>query len=142
MGAFCQGKFNPEIVGAFSFILLLLLIIPCGLQFGCTFSPANFEPLAHTCEQLAKTLGDDESLLVTHKDLPDMVTFDEPPGSDISFTTAAPCSRHTGVFHPDGTHCNTKHYMFVDNLMTDIRPQMRLAIVASIEVLYRIFGRL
>ena len=141
-GAFRQGKFNPEIVGAFSFILLTLLIIPCGLQFGCTFSPANFEPLAHAREQLAETLGDDASLLETHKNLLDMVQFDDPPGSDIKFTTAAPCSRHTGVFKPDGTRHNTKHNMFVDdNLMAEVRLFMRLAIVASIEALYRIFGR-
>ena len=44
-----------------------MLIIPCGLQFGCTFSPENFGPLADAREQLAEFLGYDTDVVNTHK---------------------------------------------------------------------------
>ena len=66
-GDFRHGKFNPEIIGAFAFVILKLLIIPFGLQFGCTFSPTNFEPLATARQKFVESLGNNFSLLQTHK---------------------------------------------------------------------------
>ena len=101
----------------------------------------NFDPLAHAHEHLAESLMDDETLLIMHKALLDQVKFEEPPGHKIKFITAAPFSQHTGVFNADGIHQNMEHNMFIDdNLMTDMLANMCLAIVPSIEALYRIFG--
>ena len=97
---------------------------------------------SRTREQLAESLGDDESLLTTHKELLQLIKFEDSPGPQVKFVRAAACSQHTGVLRPDGTRKNTKHNMFVDdNLMADVFSYMCLAIVASVEALYRIFGQ-
>ena len=121
-GAFHYNKFNPEIIGAFASVLLHILFISCGLQFGCTFSPANFEPIAQARQHLAEHLCDDVTLVDTHKDYLKLVKFSPQAGVDTNFTPAAPCILHTGVFDAQGKRSNPKHNMFLDNnLIAEIR---------------------
>ena len=99
-GAFRHGKFNPEIIGAFAFMLLQLLIIPCGLQFGCTFSPANFKPLARSRQQLAESLSDDVSLLDTHKEYLDTVKFAPEADASVTYVKEPPVLSIRGYLTP------------------------------------------
>ena len=141
-GAFKHCKFNPEVIGAFGYVLLQMLIIPCGLQFGCTFSPANFVPLADAREQLAESLSRDTELLLIHKEYLDLVQFSPDPDESVSFIQATSCATHQGVFHTDGSRKNTKHNTFVDdNLMAETKNFMPQAMAASIEALFRLLGR-
>jgi hypothetical protein len=119
-----------------------MLIIPCGLQFGCTFSPANFVPLADAREQLAESLSMDTELVHIHKEYLDLVQFSPDPDESVSFIQATSCVTHQGVFHTDGSRKNTKHNTFVDdNLMAETKKFMPQAMAASIEALFRLLGR-
>ena len=102
-GAFKHCKFNPEVIGAFGCVLLKMIIIPCGLQFGCTFSPENFVPLADAREQLAESLSNDTGLLNIYKEFLDLVQFSLDPDESVTFLQASPYVIHQGVFNKDGT---------------------------------------
>ena len=70
-----------------------------------------------------------------------MVQFEPVADKQVTYVTAAICSKHTGVFNPDGSRKKPKHNMFVDdNLMAETRAFICIAMVASIEALFRIFG--
>ena len=102
-GAFKHCKFNPEFIGAFGYVLLQMLIIPCGFQFGYKFIPANFVPLADAREQLAESLISDTELVNIHKEFLDLVQFSLDPDETVTFVQAVPCVTHQGVFNKYGT---------------------------------------
>lgn len=53
-GAFRQGKYNPEVESAFSFLIFNRLWIPCGMVFGGNTSASGFETIAVTRMHLAR----------------------------------------------------------------------------------------
>ena len=58
-GAFRQSKLHPDIAQVFSFIIELILFVPCGNTFGSNTSPANCEPIRRAREAIAKWLFTD-----------------------------------------------------------------------------------
>ena len=103
----------------------------------------NGGPFHEELEQkLAEYLGDDVTLVAKHNDYLKLVKMSPPAGADTTFTSAAPCNLHTGVFNAKGKRSNPKHNMFVDdNLIAETRAFIFVAMAASIEALFCIFGR-
>eukprot|EP00957_Ditylum_brightwellii_P208674 15358465-Ditylum_brightwellii.AAC.2 len=53
-GAFRQCKLHPEIAQVFSFIIEIVLFVPCGNKFGSNTSPANWEPIRRAREAITQ----------------------------------------------------------------------------------------
>ena len=141
-GAFRQGKYNPEIASAFSFIISSTLWLPCGMVFGGNTSQQCYEPLANAREHLAKCFSSPkfEHLIKKHWDILLHVQFDSENSRKQPRVPAHKCEKFQGV-QPNGHRENTPHHIFVDdNHMADIRQFIYQAMAASIEALYRIFG--
>eukprot|EP00957_Ditylum_brightwellii_P177492 13518778-Ditylum_brightwellii.AAC.1 len=101
-GAFRQCKLHPGIAQVFSFIIELILFVPCGNTFGSNTSPANWEPIRRTREAIAKWLFTGESLIGKHKDYTNAVRFGPLPTEDTVFTQAVADSQHKGVMDSNG----------------------------------------
>ena len=142
-GAFRQGKYNPEIVAAFAFIIFNMLWIPCGMVFGSNTSPGNFEPIAMARMLLAQHYSCDKfnSLKEKHKHILDKVDFEYPLEADKQYEQAISDSKHKGVFTQNKQKDNTPHFMFVDdNDMADILPNIKQAMAGSIESIFDVLG--
>lgn len=143
-GAFRQGKYNPEIACAFSFIIFGTLWLPCGMVLGGNTSPQCYEPLANAREHLARHLSSAEfdSLIEKHWDILQHVKFDAENVRKGSRSQAFSCKKYKGVFNlKTYKRANTPHYTFVDdNHMAELRKFILQAMAASIESLYRIFS--
>ena len=143
-GAFRQGKYNPEIASAFSFVIEKTLWLPCGMVFGGNTSPQCYEPLANAREHLAKHFSSEKFkyLIQKHWNILKNVSFDQENIRCGPRVQARGCSKYTGVFDDTtGTRANTPHHTFVDdNHMADLRRFILQAMAASIEALFRIFG--
>eukprot|EP00957_Ditylum_brightwellii_P090016 6855743-Ditylum_brightwellii.AAC.1 len=52
-GVFRQCKLHPDTAQVFSFIIELILFVPCGNTSGSNTSPANWEPIRRAREAIA-----------------------------------------------------------------------------------------
>ncbi len=52
-----QLKHHPDVMGAFSFVIDMIMFLQCSLTFGLDFSPTNWEPIQLIAEQLAMALS-------------------------------------------------------------------------------------
>jgi hypothetical protein len=143
---FRQIKHHPDIVGAFSFILFNHLWIQIGCTFGSDFSPANWEGIRRTIEQLAQGLFKDSSLRDKHRKYLDQLQWDASLDSTKKkrFVPAFPDSMNKGVFDADGNPADTPHAMFVDDDIyaeVYIRWRVEQAIAASIEAMFITLGQ-
>ena len=59
---FRQLKHHPDVMGAFSHLIVHFLFLQCGQTFGSDFSPASWEVCHHILEQLSTSLFDDKTL--------------------------------------------------------------------------------
>ena len=143
-GAFRQGKYNPEIAAAFSFLIFNRLWIPCGMVFGGNTSASCFEPIAITRVYLAKHYSCPKfsHLLDKHKKILDKVKFDDESGYPTKSVQAISDSVYKGVLLEEGdTPVNTPHFMFVDdNHMADIGTNIKQAMAGSIESIFDVLG--
>jgi hypothetical protein len=70
---FRQIKHNPNVTGAFSYILSDYLFFQVGLAFGADFSLANWEAVRCVQSALAEWLFFDTSLVDKHRDVLDKI---------------------------------------------------------------------
>ena len=136
--AFRLPKYHPDIAGAFCHIVCGLLLISVGQTFGSNFSPHNFEPLARARQHVAEALSCDQyrALTDTHHELIDKVIMEDPYPSDH------PKARAKRDLLNQGAPSYIRHNMYVDdNLYAATREYIALAIAASIESNYIVFGR-
>ena len=141
-----QLKHHPDIVGAFCHTLLNSLWIPIGLTFGSDFSPASWEPVRRTIEQLARGLFDDNSLRSKHRQYLKKLQWDRALFGSKRQTTFVPAKRdekNQGVLDADGRPVPTPHAMFVDDdcyAEVFIIARVEQAIAASIEAVLIVLG--
>lgn len=140
-----QLKHHPDVVGAFCHILLQSLWVPIGLTFGSDFSPASWEPVRRTIEQLARGLFNDDSLRKKHRKYLDQLQWDPALFSKKRkhFVPAKRDAKNPGVLDDDGNLTPTPHFMFVDDdcyaeLLLLLRVEQ--AIAASIEAIFIVLG--
>ena len=100
-GAFRQGKYNPEISGAFSFIIFGLLWLPCGMVFGGNTSPQCYDPLANAREHHARHFSCDEynDLVQKHWDILKHVQMDNENSRYGIRVGASRCNKYNGVIN-------------------------------------------
>eukprot|EP00957_Ditylum_brightwellii_P170368 12967617-Ditylum_brightwellii.AAC.1 len=108
-GAFRQCKLHLGIAQVFSFIIELILFVPCGNIFGSSTSPASWEPNRRAREAIAKRLFTDQSLIEKHKDHTNTVQFGPLPTEDTVFAQAVAGSQHKGVMDSNGNPVPTPH---------------------------------
>jgi len=143
---FRQIKHHPDIVGAFSFIVFQHVWIQIGCTFGSDFSPANWEGIRRTIEQLATSLFDDDTLREKHRQYLDKLQWDVSLDSRKKkhFVPASSDSKNRGVLDDNGNPARTPHDMFVDDdvyIEVYIRERVERAIAASIEAMFITLGR-
>ena len=142
---FRQVKHHPDIVGAFSFAVFHHVWIQIGCTFGSDFSPANWEGVRRTIEQLATSLFDDDTLRTKHRKYLDQLTWDASLDSSKrkNFVPAFSDSQNNGVLDENGNPVRTPHAMFVDDdvyVEVYIRQRVEQAIAASIEAIFITLG--
>ena len=142
---FRQLKHHPDIVGAFCHTLLDSLWVPIGLTFGSDFSPASWEPVRRTIEQLARGLFADTSLRKKHRKYLDKLRWDRSLGSSKRkvFVPAKRDAKNPGVLDENGVPFPTPHDMFVDDdcyAEIYLIARVEQAIAASIEAIFIVLG--
>eukprot|EP00984_Skeletonema_dohrnii_P026854 scaffold16255_cov75-Skeletonema_dohrnii-CCMP3373.AAC.2 len=142
---FRQIDHHPDVVGAFSFVVFQHVWIQIGCTFGSDFSPANWEGIRRTIEQLARGLFDDASLRTKHRKYLDQLQWDVSLDSPNAkhFVPAVADSQNSGVSDENGCPVSTPHDMFVDDLVyaeVYLRERVEQAIAASIEAMFITLG--
>lgn len=142
---FRQIKHHPDVVGAFSFVVFQHVWVQIGCTFGSDFSPANWEGIRRTIEQLARGLFDDASLRTKHRKYLDQLKWDVSLDSSKAkyFVPAMADSQNNGVLGDNGRPVNTPYDMFVDDLVyaeVYLRQRVEQAIAASIEAMFITLG--
>eukprot|EP00984_Skeletonema_dohrnii_P032689 scaffold27225_cov80-Skeletonema_dohrnii-CCMP3373.AAC.3 len=143
---FRQIKHHPDIVGAFSFVVFEHLWIQIGCTFGSDFSPANWEGVRRTIEQLARGLFKDHSLRDKHRKYLDKLQWDVSLDSSSrkKFVPAHADSQNQGVLDASSQPADTPHDMFVDDDIyaeVYLRWRVEQAIAASIEAMFITLGQ-
>ena len=72
---FCWPRFAPDVAGAFGFLAAGLYCLPTAVVFGSNTSATSWEPFRRAIEGLTIVMADRKDLLVKHKDLLDMVSW-------------------------------------------------------------------
>ncbi|KAL7546383.1 hypothetical protein ACHAWF_016015 [Thalassiosira exigua] len=141
---FRQLKHQPDVMGAFSYILGHYLFLQCGLCFGADFSPASWEVVRRIAEQLATALFKDKSLRAKHRKYLDRLRWKSNLGRrGARFTPAWACSQNRGVLDENGLPADTPHAFYVDDdLYAEVFDVERIeqAIAASIEAIFILLG--
>lgn len=132
-------------VGAFCHVLLSSLWVPIGLTFGSDFSPASWEPIRRTIEQLARGLFEDSSLREKHRKYLDQLRWDPALKSSQrkTFVPAKADAKNPGVLDEHGNPVPTPHAMFVDDdCYADayLIARIEQAVAASIEAIFIALG--
>ena len=142
--AFRQPKYHPDIVGAFCSRMSNVLLISVGQTFGSITSPQNYEPLARARAFLAQHLSHDGSihLVKKYKSYLDKVQWDQ--RKDLNHIPRAIPKKdklNPGVLDINNNVKNTEHNPFVDDtLIVEILPKMKIAMAASLDSCFTIFG--
>ena len=135
--AFRLPKCHPDVAGAFCHIVCGLLLLSAGQTFGSNFSPHNFEPLARARQHVAEALATVEHshLIAKHHEFINRVVVENPypPNRRIARVQA-------DALNPGSTKL-VRYNMYVDdNLYAATLPFIHLAMAASIESNYIVFG--
>ena len=65
---FHQLKHHPDVMGAFSYVVLDIHFLSCGLTMGADFSPQTWEVPRQMAEQIAENLFSNKSLVAKHRE--------------------------------------------------------------------------
>ncbi|CAJ1950359.1 unnamed protein product [Cylindrotheca closterium] len=143
LGAFCHGKWNPNVIGMHAFSIFGFLFFCTGLTFGGNTCPSNFEIIALSRMTLARFLWSQASTIArVLRYLPAISTSPEPTPDEIAqFTPAEADSINKGVFIPDGSRIPPNFDHHVDDcLYVDVAKTLRQTIASSVQALYLILG--
>ena len=117
------------------------MYVPIGGTFGSISSPSNFEPLASARVWLVKHISRDKTLVKKHWNIIKHLKICERPDTKIEFIQAKLDNTHKGILNDKGVSDSTEFNMLVDDSMfVETRDYIYVALVASIEALYIIFG--
>ena len=116
--------------------------MPTGGTFGSTTSPAKYECFAQARAFLAEYLSRREDLVLKHQALLSKICFAPPATATTKFVVANADSRNPGVLLSNNESKKTQHNPFVDDtLIAEIPRFMLVAMAASVESLFLLFGR-
>jgi hypothetical protein len=103
-GAFCQVKYNPNVVAMHAFLVFGVLFMSTGQTFGDCTSPANWEPVERNCQQYARYLWHQANTLArAMKHLPTLHFADPPTAATVlSFVQATSDPLNPGVVDAGG----------------------------------------
>jgi hypothetical protein len=111
-------RFSPDLAGVFGFMIKSLghyYLSPAGV-FGWKASCNGWEPFARAIQRMTAVVfsevGENEE---PHRDLVDLVKWDESPSKDQIFTQAIAEEIHQGVLDEFGNQKPIHSFMFVDD---------------------------
>lgn len=142
-GAFRQDKYNPELVPMHSQLMNGLLVMSTGTTFGDTTSPANFEVVALSRQQMAQHFWKQpDTLEDVARYLPPLKFAPEPTEDELSlFTRADTDELNNGVLNSDGSRQPPPYWHHVDdNLYADVTEFMPQTVAASVRAAYTVLG--
>jgi hypothetical protein len=142
---FRQIKLHPDIMGAFSYIIVDQLFLSCGQPFGADFCPANWEVVRQVLEKLATSLFSDDSLRDKHWKYLNRLKWDRSLGK-TSAAQFAKAVRDPNIPPPCtslGSLAPTPHHIYVnDGIYVGWFDVIRIerAAAASIEAIFILLG--
>ena len=142
-GAFRHAKWNPNVIGMHSFMLLGFLFFATGQTFGGNTCPPNFEVMAISRMLIARYLWKLRSTIAkAAKYLPTIIKAPVPTPEELAkFTPASRDSINTGVLEPDGSRRPPPFNHHVDDcLYADVGAFLVQTISASVLALYIVLG--
>jgi hypothetical protein len=104
-GAFCQVKYNPNLVAMHAFLVFGVLFMSTGQTFGDCASPANWEPVAHNRQKYARYLWHQANTLARALQHLQTLQFAATLSPRIvsTFVQATPNALNTGVLDSAGS---------------------------------------
>ena len=111
---FRNPKMHPDTAGAFAFIIDRLMYVPTGMVFGSNTSAGSWEPFRRAAAILAQHFHSDASLLTKHKDLLDVLEWQDDPDTHVQFVKAIADKLNCGVLDEDGKPLPTPHNIYVE----------------------------
>ena len=81
-------RINPDLVGAFGFLVGALYFAANAMVFGSVASASSWEPFRRAIQCLALTYFANKSLVVKHKYWLDMIKWADEPQPGVCFTPA------------------------------------------------------
>ena len=134
-------RINPDMIGAFGFIIGPLYFAASAMVFGSVASASSWEPFRRTIEGLATLYFARKNLVIVHKHLLDAIQWAKPAAPDVTFVRAYSCDINRGIRDEDGNLKPTPHHLYVDDdLLADTIPRMRYSLAAGIEAIFDILG--
>ena len=131
----------PDLIGAFGFLIGSMYFAANAMVFGSVVSASSWEPFRVAIAAIATSLYFRKNLVQKHKDLLDMISWDEELYPIPNLTRATPCSKNKGVINEDGSRKPTPHEIYVDdNLIADVKEGMPFALAAAVEAIFTIMG--
>lgn len=134
-------RIHPDLSGAFGFLANdSLYCLANAMVFGHVTSASSWEPFRRAIQALSKVYANREDLVEKHKDLLNMLKWDDNPQE--LYVPAAPCALNPGVINADGNERPPQSRFYVDDaLLAAInRWRMMLLLAATIEAIFTIMG--
>ena len=108
-------RINPDLVGAFGFLIGSYYFAANAMVFGSVASASSWEPFRRAIECLAAVYFANKSLAIKHKYQLDMIRQTDKPGLDVAFTKAEGCAKNKGIMDSSGAPKPTPHFIYVDD---------------------------
>lgn len=139
---FRYPRIAADLTGAFGFLAQNMLFLSTSQVFGSNTSCPSWEPFRRAIEIMTVIYHDKEGLVEKHRDLLDMLVWDETLTQDVTLTKAVPCKQNQGVLDDEGNMKPTPAYIYVDDalLATVGRDDMEKSLAALIEAMFTVMG--
>lgn len=134
-------RLNPDMVGAFGFLIGTVYFAANAMTFGSVASASSWEPFRRAIEAMATAYFANSTLREVHREFLDVITWDDEAGADEPVVAAVPCSINKGINDENGNPKPTPHFIYVDDdLIADTKARMPQAIAAGIEAIFTVLG--
>ena len=134
-------RINPDLVGAFGFLIGAYYFAANAMVFGSVASASSWEPFRRAIECLAAVYFANKSLAIKHKYWLDMIRWADEPGPEVAFTKAKACTKNKGILDSSGTPKPTPHFIYVDDdLLADTRSRMYHTLAAGLKAIFDLLG--
>jgi len=132
---------NPDLVGAFGFLIGSYYFAANTMVFGSVVSASSWEPFWRADECLAAAYFANKSLAIKHKYWLDMIRWADKPELDMKFTLARGCTNNKGIMNAYGAPKPMPHSIYIDdNLLADTWSRMHHTLSAGLEALFDLLG--
>lgn len=133
-------RFAPDVAGAFGFLAAGLYCLPTAMVFGSNTSATSWEPFRRAIEGLTVVMANRKDLLVKHKDLLDMVSWQK--FGKTPLVQAHVCPLNPGILDSEGNEIVAPTRFYVDDalLATRGRQAIMLRMAVVIEAIFQVMG--